>query len=42
MNLLEELKLEKKNLFQFYIIIGDGKKNRKIVSDFLEKEISES
>jgi len=39
MNLLEELSQEKKNLFQFYIIIGDGEKNRKVVSDFLDLEM---
>lgn len=38
MNLLEELKSEKKNLFQFYIIVGDAEKNKKIVSGFLEDE----
>jgi len=40
MSLLKELKLEKKNLFQFYIIIGDGEKNKKIVSEFLESELN--
>jgi len=39
MNLLEELKQEKKNLFQFYIIVGDGGKNRKVVFDFLDMEM---
>ena len=41
MNLLEELKLEKNNLFQFYIVVGDNQKNKKIVSDFLKKEVEE-
>ena len=40
MNLLEELRKEKKNLFQFYIVVGDGEKNREVVSNFLEKELS--
>lgn len=38
MNLLDNLKQEKKNLFQFYIVVGDSEKNRKIVSKFLEEE----
>lgn len=37
MNLLEELKKEKENLFQFYIITGDNQKNKKIISDFLKE-----
>ncbi len=40
MNLLEELRREKNNIFQFYIVVGDGEKNRKIISDFLEKELN--
>jgi DNA polymerase III gamma/tau subunit len=39
MKLLKELEQEKKNLFQFYIIIGDGEKNRKIIKTFLEDSL---
>jgi DNA polymerase III delta prime subunit len=40
MELLKELKQESKNLFQFYIIVGDGEKNREVVKNFLEEELN--
>ncbi len=40
MNLIDSLLVEKKNLFQFYIIFGDNEKNKKIVEDFLKDEFS--
>jgi DNA polymerase III delta prime subunit len=39
MKLLKELQQEKNNLFQFYIIIGDGEKNRQLIKTFLEEEL---
>jgi len=39
MKLLKELQQEKNNLFQFYIIIGDGEKNREIIKSFLENDL---
>ena len=35
MNLLKEIQSEKTNLFQFYIIIGDNTKNKKLIRQFL-------